>query len=351
MSNALKKGWIPLAGVTGLALVGVLWFTVTAPGPEEPSGQAGGYGMNEAPGVIDTLPREESGDDGELEEPPALPPSLEGTQEPDGWRAGPDGAWQVTPALRHLFDYYLTALGEAPLDELVRHIRGALSELPREARQQAEAVLRDYLKYRLEVGDLEKPAGGAGDKPTPDQMAARLASVRDLRRETMGDRVTETFFAREEALNDYALARAHIQADESLSSEEREQHLAEAESVLPESMRQSRQSSRQYREYRESVAELEAGNADPETIDALRAQQFGEEGAEQLAELDQQREDWSRRVSRYRDNLAALRRQDISEQDFQAEREVLRERYFDGEGERTRIRALDRMQQTEEGMN
>ena len=350
MSNAFKRGWRSLFGVVGIALVGVIWFAARGPEPEEPGNQAVGHGMEEAPEVINDLPLGD-GDESTPEKAPPLPPSLEGTQEPDGWRAGPDGDWRVTPALRDLFDYYLTALGEAPLDELVRHIRGALSELPEDARQQAEAALRDYLSYRLEVGDLEAPMDGAGDAPTPDQMAARLAAVRELRRETMGDRVSETFFAREEALNDYALARARIQADESLSSKEREQRLAEAESRLPESMRESRQASRQYRDYRERVAELEANNANSETIDALRAQQFGEKGAERLAELDQQREDWNRRVSRYRDDLAALRRQDISDQDFQAEREVLRERYFDGEGERTRIRALDRMQQTEEGTN
>lgn len=351
MSNALKRGWIPVAGLVGVAFVGMVWIVLNSPVPEEPGGAVGGQGMDEAPEVINALGKAEGGDDAVSEQAPELPPSLEGTEEPDGWRAGPDGDWQVTPALRHLFDYYLTALGEAPLDELVRHIRGALSELPEGARQEAEAVLRDYLTYRLEVGDLEAPMDGAGDSPTPEQMAARLAAVRELRRDTMGDRVSETFFAREEALNDYALARARIRADESLSGEEREQRLAEAESRLPESMRESRQASREYRNYRDRVADLEASDADSETIDALRAQQFGKEGAERLAELDRQRKDWNQRVSGYRDELAALRRQDISDQAFKAEREVLRERYFDSEGERTRIRALDRMQQTEEGTN
>lgn len=337
--------------MAGIVLAGGVWFAVTAPDPEQPVEQAGGSGPGEASEVADAFAASSNVTGETPENPPELPPSLEGTQEPGGWRAGPDGDWRVTPALRHLFDYYLTALGEVPLDELVGHIRGALSELPPDARQEAEAVLRDYLSYRLEVGDLERPQHGTQGKPTPEQMAARLAAVRNLRRETMGDRVTEAFFAREEAMNDYALARARIQADKSLSEAEREQRLAEAESRLPESMRESRRASRQYRNYRERIAELEQGNASPETIDALRARQFGEEGAERLAELDRQREDWNRRVSRYRDELASLRRQDISDQTFQAEREALRERYFDDGGERTRIRALDRMQQTEEGMN
>ena len=350
MDNRFRTAWMPLVGI---ALGGTLWFAAMGPdpGPEQPAAPGDGYAVEEAGQEASELPSALKRDGGQAEEPPELPPSLEGTEEPDGWQAGPDGDWQVTPALRHLFDYYLTALGEAPLDQLVSHIRGALAELPPEARREAEAVLRDYLSYRLEVGDLEAPMDGADGDPSPQQMAARLAAVRDLRRETLGDRVTETFFAREEAMNDYALARARIQADESLSSEEREQRLAEAESRLPESMRESRRASREYRNYRERVAELEASNANAEEIDALRARQFGEEGAERLAELDRQREDWNRRVSRYRDELASLRRQDIDDQTFAAEREALRERYFDGEGERTRIRALDRMQQTEEGTN
>lgn len=340
--------WIPVAVVV---LAAVAWFVSTAPDPETPAGQVAGSTADDSGRVAEAFEAADDAREADPGEPPALPPSLRGTEEPDGWRAGPDGDWRVTPELRHLFDYYLTALGEAPLDELVAHIQGALAELPPQARRKAEAVLRDYLSYRLRVGDLEAPMDAADGEPSPEQMAARLAAVSDLRQQTLGDRVAETFFAREEAMNDYALARARIQANESLSSQEREQRLAAAESRLPESMRESRRASREYRNYRERVAELEANNASPEKIDALRARQFGEDGAERLAELDQKRQDWERRVSRYRDELVALQREDISDQAFEAEREALRERYFDDEGERTRIRALDRMQQKEEAMN
>lgn len=352
MNQTLKLRWIPVSAFAVVTLAALIWFAGMGSGPERPAEPTAGERVKTRDDGGIALPRPEAEDGGTQQTAPPLPASLEGTEEPDGWRADADGNWEVTPALRDLFDYYLTALGEAPLDELVRHIRGALSELPEDARAEAEAVLRDYLDYRLEMGELPEPAGEPGEAPGPEEMAARLARIRDLRRDTMGDAVTDAFFAREEALNDYALERARIQADESLSDEEREQRLANAESRLPETMRESRQASRDYRNYREQVAELESSNTDSERIDALRAQQFGEEGAERLSELDQQREEWSRRVSQYREDLAALRRQDISEQDFRAEREVLRERYFDSDGERTRIRALDRMQQNkEEGMN
>lgn len=352
MKLPVKSYWVPLSAVALLGVFGLVWFGALVPGPEEPEEPTTDEAVERALDNAADAPAGPEEDAGEDETRPPLPASLEGTEEPKGWRADADGNWEVTPALRNLFDYYLTALGEAPLDELVGHIREALSELPEEARREAKAVLRDYLDYRIEMDGIEDPMGESGETPGPEEMAARLSKIRDLRRETMGDTVTEAFFAREEALNDYALERARIQADESLSGEAREQRLADAEAQLPESMRESRQASRDYRNYRERLEAIESGAADTESIDALRAEQFGEEGAERLAEVDRQREDWDRRVSRYREDLAALRNEDISQADFQAEREVLRERYFEEGGERTRIRALDRMNEnSEEGTN
>ncbi len=274
----------------------------------------------------------------------ALPDSLQGTQPPGGWGPDPDGHWEVTPELRLLFDYYLTALGEAPLEELVAHIRQSLASLPPDARREAMAVLEDYLGFRLALTELEE-ASGPTQSLSPGELAERLERIRALRRSTLGDAVAETFYSEDEALADYALARARILADEGLEDEERQARLTEAESMLPEHMRASRQAARSFREYREQVSELERSGAPREMIDALRAQQFGEEAAERLQEVDRERAQWDRRLAEYREEVAQLEAAGLSEPDLAEERQRLLERHFE-EHEQTRVRALEQMNRT-----
>lgn len=315
------------------------WYFWNPISPDEPSSAFVESGAGGAPEPVVRQAMKRSARAGD--EAPELPASLRGTQPPGGWGVNEDGSWEVTPELRLLFDYYLTALGEAPLDELVVHIRESLDSLPPEAREQALAVLEDYLDFRLALTELEE-VSGLVERPGPDELARRLERIRSLRRDALGDAVAETFFAEDEALADYALERARFMADDSLSEQERKARLVEAESVLPQHMQASREAARSFREYRERVAELERSGAPRESIEALRAQQFGEEAAEQLAEVDRQRAEWDQRLSEYRGELSQLEAAGLSETELEQERQVLLERYFE-EHEQTRVRALEQM--------
>ena len=73
--------------------------------------------------------------------PEQLPASLAGTSVPEGWaRTDRLGNLIPTPHLRQLFEYFLSALGEESLQQLVARIQAALSVLDEPARSQALAT-------------------------------------------------------------------------------------------------------------------------------------------------------------------------------------------------------------------
>jgi len=292
--------------------------------------------------VADAIQRERRSEDYDREPPP----SLVGTQPPGGWEAGPDGEWAVTPDLMHLFEYYLSALGEMPLDDLVMQIRNTLDVLPPEAREEALGILQDYIGYRAALVDLDGgPDGTERTDLPPDVLAQRVAEARSLRRQMLGEHVAEVFFADEEAMEDYGLARTRIMADDDLTEDERREQLAAAEASLPDAIRESRQASRQFGDYRQQVRTLQEQGASRDEIRALRQEQFGAEAAERLEALDDQRRDWDRRMDEYRAEVARLEEAGLDESDRLAQQQTLREQYF-SDNEQLRVRALDAAEAT-----
>lgn len=276
--------------------------------------------------------------------PGPLPHSLQGTLAPDGWQQVEDGQLVPTPQLRELFEYYLSALGEEPLQTIVARIRAALSVLPPAAQQQALDILGHYLDYRLALTRLGSgEQGSVGLSGDPDAIAAQLAKVRDLRRQTLGEDVADAFFARDEALDQYTLAKLRIARDDSLSAAQKKAQLAAAAAQLPESMQASRAATEQFADYQQSLQKLRSEGASMAQIDQLRQQTFGAEAAQRLAALDQQRADWQKRWQAYRDAVAQLDASGLASDEKVQQQEQLRQQYFSA-SELPRVKALDSIQ-------
>lgn len=274
--------------------------------------------------------------------PEQLPESLQGTQPPSGWlKVDQDNQLMVTPALRGLFEYYLSALGEESLAQLVARIGQALESLPEPAQTEARELLGQYLDYKLAVGELETQADGASSLQTAEQ---QLQTIRDLRRKHLGEAAAEAFFAREEAIDRFQVRRREIMDNKALGDAQRKAQLAAAESELPEPLREARAESRKFMTYQ---ARLEALQNDPHATEAdisrLRESTFGPEVAERLKQVEQAREDWQRRWSAYRSDIADVESGALAAPEREAAVQRLRDQYF-SEQEQIRVQALDSIQ-------
>jgi|SRR5690554_124483 len=279
-------------------------------------------------------------DSAELEVPEQLPASLEGTTEPGGW-AITDRFGNLIPTgeLRQLFEYYLSALGEEDLSQLVARVRLALSVLEEPARGQALDTLGRYLDYKLALSDLEAAYGEAGISGS-GEMERRMLEIQALRRTWLDADTAEAFFAQEEAIDRYQLRKRSIARDSNLTHEQREKAFAEAEMALPEPLRQAREDTRKFSRYEQAREEMAN---DPEALRAWRRQEFGDEAAQRLEALDAEQRDWNRRWQSYAQERDALAKSGLAELEREKSLSQLREKYF-SEAERVRARALDSIQ-------
>lgn len=286
------------------------------------------------------LPSKLVGDSPDSSIPDQPPTSLAGTSQPGGWeKTDRLGNLIPTSGLRQLFEYYLSALGEETLPQLVARIQLALAALEEPARGQALDTLGRYLDYKLALSDLEAAYGDVGT-PGAGEMERRMAEIQALRRTWMDADTAEAFFADDEAIDRYQLQKRRIGRDQSLSEQQREEALAEAEMALPEPVRQARQDTRKFSRYEQA---REALADDPEALRALRKQEFGGEAARRLENLEAEQKDWSRRWQSYTKEREALGASGLAEPERKESLSRLREKYF-SEPERIRAKALDSVQ-------
>lgn len=269
--------------------------------------------------------------------PEQLPASLAGTSVPDGWaRTDRLGNLIPTPHLRQLFEYFLSALGEESLQQLVARIEMALSVLEEPARSQARATLGNYLEYKLAVSELEQSYGevaalGAGE------MRRRMAEIHALRRTWLDADTADAFFADDEAVDRFQIEKLSITSDDSLTDEQKAEALRQAESSLPDPLRKAREETRQFADYEQVRQELAD---DPQALEAWRREAFGDAAADRLAQLDEEQKAWERRWQAYTRERDRLLSSGLAEPERQEALERLRARHFN-ETERIRARALD----------
>jgi len=326
-----------------IAVVAAFWLLATDPGktalPTGPRDEAGKpvrlpeqqwSGEHNAPS---TLIDETS----VVTVPDVLPASLRGTSVPIGWaRTDRSGNLIPTPHLRQMFEYFLSALGEESLAQLVARIESALGALEEPARSQALATLGNYLDYKLAVAELEQ-AYGDTDRLGPEEMQRRMAEIRALRGTWLDAATAEAFFADEEAMDRFQMQKLRIVRNQSLTEEQRAEALRRAEASLPESLQQARAETRRFAEYEQARQQL---SDDPQALQAWRQEAFGAEAADRLAELETQQLEWDRRwqaYSRERDRMLSA---GLAEPEQEAALKRLRAKHF-SETEQIRARALD----------
>lgn len=269
--------------------------------------------------------------------PDELPASLEGTSLPGGWaKTDSNGSLVPTPQLRQLFEYYLAALGEETLPQLVARIEQALARLEEPARSEAMATLGNYLDYKLALGDLEVTYGNATSLDA-NEMQQRMAEIRALRRTWMDAQTADAFFASDEAVDQFQVEQLRIRTDESLSDEAREQALERAEQALPAPIREARRETRKFTDYQQARSQFAD---DPEALRAWREERFGDEAARQLEKVEAEQRAWDNKWQSYNEALRELDDLGLAGPEREAAVDSLRDEYFEG-AEKLRAEALD----------
>jgi hypothetical protein len=106
------------------------------------AGSAGSGGMTGVPGAHVAPSSFVTGTEG-------LPNSLQGTEVDGELEVDANGHLKITNGVRHVFDYFLSAIGEEPLETILARIRAYIRhKLPNMAAGEAEQLLDNYIAYK-----------------------------------------------------------------------------------------------------------------------------------------------------------------------------------------------------------
>lgn len=265
-----------------------------------------------------------------------LPPSFAGTEVDGRLRVDAAGNLVIEEDIRLLFDYFLAAMGEEPLATTVQRLRDYVaSQLQEPARQQALALLEQYLDYKRQLIELER------DLPQQTDLAAlrqREDAVAALRARIFSPEAHQAFFAREEAYNRFTLERLAIRHDASLDDDAKAAAVDRLRQALPEELHDALLPQLQV-ELRTATSRLQAEGASPAEIRRLRQQLVGAEATQRLEELDSRRQGWNRRIAAFQEEKLRIEANaGLSEADRRQAIQRLAEERFD-ERERLRLNA------------
>lgn len=274
-----------------------------------------------------------------------LPASLQGTQVDGVLRADKEGNLIINHDIRRVFDYFLSTIGDQSLAEIEQRLRDYIRhQLPATAAPQAEQLLEDYLALNRALSELPAPEeADANSSMETSTLRGRLLAIQNLRRQFLPADVVDVFYADDDALDQLALARMDIMQDPTLSTTQQTLALAAIEQSLPLHLQTVMNKLSKQQQMSALTAQLRDNGGSNADIYQLRESFFGPAAADRLAQLDESRQQWQARTTRWlsdRDRLLATL--NIDETDRQYQLDQLRSNIFEP-AELRRVKMLERL--------
>jgi lipase chaperone LimK len=270
---------------------------------------------------------------------PAPHPSLAGTDVNGGIRVDDKGRIILHRDVRRLFDYYLSLRGRME-NESIRALLRQHLEASQPASVVAEALAL-FDKYLTLIDAETKYAEDwtGRDLKATEQVATVLQERRNLRREYLGDALSEAFYQDQEQYEAFQLERMKISMNPNLGDAEKKAALDAAESLLSPQQREIRKQTFAWLDIKK-LARQPIESLDAEGADAIR-QRFGDNALDRLAAVEQERQSWEQKREAWLAEKARLAaRPDLSEAEKKAQLQAYGEAHLDAT-ELRRMQALD----------
>lgn len=272
-----------------------------------------------------------------------LPASLRNTPLPEHLEINDDGSLLINKKILHLFEFYLSAIGEEALELIINRIKSNLREqLTSQALDEALHILAGYLQYRNEITAIKQEYNqtvGTNEYAFEHVLNARSELI-EARWRFLSEEVIAAFFAQEDQYENYMLGIATITKDNSLSKEQKDNAIELLTAQAPSWLLEQQNTANQLNEYRQRYSELVSRGASDSEVRILREQEFSPDVSDRLSTLDTQRSDWQQRLSDYRVELVTILAIEPDRQAQQAMVDELRSRHFTAQESR-RVNALD----------
>ena len=228
--------------------------------------------------------------------------SLKGTDIDGMYPVDSDGNLLFSAAIKHRFEYFLSTMGEFPLDDVLQMVKGDIeANLTSPAKEQALKLFDDYIAYKYALVELEKTFEPSQhyEVSNIERFRHQLEQLRNKRREHLDSEAADAFFGFDELYDDFMLSQLEIQNNSQLTPSEKQQQIQALQQGLPEDVRQMREETERISKVFELTQEMKEEGASESQVFDYNSQQFGQEAAQRLQALDENRQAWQQKVDNY----------------------------------------------------
>ncbi len=264
-----------------------------------------------------------------------LPRSLRDTRVDGDLAIDADGKLIISLDIKQMFDYFLSAAGEEPMETIIGRIEEHIRNMvPSDAAEEALNILNSYLLYKQGLYALEKkyPADTLNDDltaPNISQIKDVLEQRREIRRRYMQTEVVDAFFGEEEMYEQFTIGRLEIQTNNDLAEEEKLTAIKQLEQDFPDDITEDSRKAAEHQALIREIDILKKQGGKAEEIYELRANALGEDAADRLARLDEKRSKWQSRIDTYvKSRQDIMSAPELSEEEKQQQSEELRQKSF-----------------------
>lgn len=271
--------------------------------------------------------------------------SLKGTDTDGAYPVDEQGQLILSDRIRHRFEYFLSTLGELELAEIIQLIQEDIrSQLAEPARSQALQLLENYINYKKALIELEQASEAPAMYEIQDieAMRQRLYDMQAVRRQFLSNEAVNAFFGFDESYDEYMLSRLQILNNNQLTQQEKQAQIDSLKNSLPDEVRQLHKETQHISEvYKQTQAYRQSGKTDEEIFE-YHQQEFGQEAALRLQQVENKRAQFVDNVNDYlSERRQILSDTDMSDQDKQAAIDDLKSQF--SESEQIRLRAYELM--------
>ena len=244
-----------------------------------------------------------------------LPVSLEGIDLNIELPVDSDGNLIVGMILKDFFEIYLSAMGEEELEDILLRIQSAMNQqLTSPALEQGYEALKRFIDYKVELANLEQQEANP-DLSELDNIRQQKEILAAIQQDYFSPAEADAFFAAEAQYDAFMLEHLTIQKNESLTLEEKQELTQALAESLPDEIRQGREAAMAPANVYEQAVNMKANGESKEAIYQMRSETLGDEAAQALAQLDNEREVWNQRLEGFQAQYQAIQSSGMSEQD------------------------------------
>lgn len=268
-----------------------------------------------------------------------LPVSLEGIDLNIELPVDSDGNLIVGMILKDFFEIYLSAMGEEELEDILLRIQSAMKQqLTSPALEQGYEALKRFIDYKVELANFEQQEVNP-DLSELDNIRQQKEILAAIQQDYFSSTEADAFFAAEAQYDAFMLEHLAIQQNENLSLEEKQAQTQALAESLPDEIKQGREAAMAPANVYEQAVNMKANGESNEAIYQMRSENLGDEAAQALAQLDNEREVWNQRLESFQAQYQAIQSSGMSEQDADVEINALLGRDFTAT-EAIRVKAI-----------